>query len=317
MEYGGLAFAFGVYRENMDDVSGAVYTPDARNPNHAVLLVGWDDAYPKEKFKTPPQNDGAWKVQNSWGTGRGEEGYYWISYEDKTIFGNEYALPAAFEMVPAIPDEKIYFHDPLGMNRIQEIGDESATVANAFIAKRDEKIVTVSFATAEDNLDYEVRIYRNIPAGEAPGAGVLSGSVARRTVENGGGYVTVDLNAPVAVGKGERFAVAVKFINTQGELATTLVPIEDKSVPGYGKAVHQEEESYFLEDGTWYDVNLNKNMQMGSFCVKALTVPTNDMGVPGDDGGSGNNSGGSGCDAGVSSLICLALVVLFFKKTRV
>lgn len=36
--------------------------------NHAIILVGWDDAL------------GAWRLKNSWGTGWGESGYMWIKY---------------------------------------------------------------------------------------------------------------------------------------------------------------------------------------------------------------------------------------------
>ncbi len=39
-----------------------------RYTNHAVMLVGWDDA------------KGAWLMKNSWGTGWGENGYCWITY---------------------------------------------------------------------------------------------------------------------------------------------------------------------------------------------------------------------------------------------
>lgn len=41
---------------------------NARYTNHAVILVGWDDA------------KGAWLMKNSWGTGWGENGYMWITY---------------------------------------------------------------------------------------------------------------------------------------------------------------------------------------------------------------------------------------------
>lgn len=36
--------------------------------NHAIILIGWDDA------------KGAWRLKNSWGTGWGEAGYMWIKY---------------------------------------------------------------------------------------------------------------------------------------------------------------------------------------------------------------------------------------------
>ena len=34
--------------------------------NHAVALVGWDDAYPRGNFRDPPPGDGAWLAKNSW-----------------------------------------------------------------------------------------------------------------------------------------------------------------------------------------------------------------------------------------------------------
>ena len=52
--------------------------------NHDVLLVGWDDNYAPENFLSGvrPSGKGAWKARNSWGTGFGQNGYFWISYED-------------------------------------------------------------------------------------------------------------------------------------------------------------------------------------------------------------------------------------------
>ena len=48
---------------------GGVFTgPECTNVNHAVVLVGWDDA------------DGAWILRNSWGTWWGESGYMRIGY---------------------------------------------------------------------------------------------------------------------------------------------------------------------------------------------------------------------------------------------
>jgi hypothetical protein len=53
-------------------ISSAEYSPTT--PNHAQVIVGWDDA------KTEDGDRGAFRVVNSWGTGWGESGYYWVTY---------------------------------------------------------------------------------------------------------------------------------------------------------------------------------------------------------------------------------------------
>lgn len=55
--------------------------------NHAVVIIGWDDNYSKDNFKGryKPKNNGAYLALNSWGTGYGENGYIWISYEDRNV----------------------------------------------------------------------------------------------------------------------------------------------------------------------------------------------------------------------------------------
>jgi C1A family cysteine protease len=48
--------------------SGTFTRNASGNPNHAIILVGWDDS------------KGAWRLKNSWGTGWGESGLMWIKY---------------------------------------------------------------------------------------------------------------------------------------------------------------------------------------------------------------------------------------------
>lgn len=52
--------------------TGGCYNRPYFEPNHAVLIVGWDD--------TMCGGQGAWIVKNSWGPGWGENGYYYIRY---------------------------------------------------------------------------------------------------------------------------------------------------------------------------------------------------------------------------------------------
>ena len=71
-----------------------LYYPKKVTSNHAVTLVGWDDEYSPDNFTqsaSKPANKGAWLMKNSWGVGAGNNGYYWISYEDATL-GDIYAF---------------------------------------------------------------------------------------------------------------------------------------------------------------------------------------------------------------------------------
>lgn len=65
------------------------YNPGVGNADHAVAIVGWDDNYSRDNFKTKPTSNGAWIVKNSWGQEWGiDGGYFYISYEDAFVAKN-------------------------------------------------------------------------------------------------------------------------------------------------------------------------------------------------------------------------------------
>ena len=53
---------------------------------HGVSLVGWNDNYSKDNFNIKPQNNGAFLCLNSWSEDWGNNGYFWVSYEDDLIY---------------------------------------------------------------------------------------------------------------------------------------------------------------------------------------------------------------------------------------
>ncbi len=66
---------------NYNDYSGI------KNSNHAVTIVGWDDNISASNFKNATHN-GAWIVKNSWGPTWGENGTFYVSYDDIRICGS-------------------------------------------------------------------------------------------------------------------------------------------------------------------------------------------------------------------------------------
>lgn len=65
------------------------YDNNSDDGGHAISIIGWDDNYSRNNFKSPngnvPEKDGAYIFLNSWGEDYGEKGYGYISYCDSQV----------------------------------------------------------------------------------------------------------------------------------------------------------------------------------------------------------------------------------------
>ncbi|MDR1731618.1 MAG: lectin like domain-containing protein [Synergistaceae bacterium] len=299
---------FGALSANFDIdgyLGGAHFYSTEGHSNHEVLLVGWDDGYSRENFRSGdvvPAEDGAWKIQNSWGTefdGEpvGDNGYFYISYED-TTFCDDVPGPYSITLEPLESWDGIYFHDALGHCLNIEGNNLSEHLeAAVFEAVRDEEVVAAGFVTANEDMTYEIQIYRDIPSGEGPGAGKPALAAPQIGAAYEMGYRAVRLKEPVRVKKGERFAVAVKIATRDGSEA--YLPAE-AMIPGYSDdAAVSPGHSYLYSDvgngPEWldtyqlvmtdaWDEYSPRNFDVN---VKAFTVAASEQ-----------KSSGGGCSAG-------------------
>lgn len=65
-----------------------------QNATHELLIVGWDDQYPKENFIEQPPIDGAFIAMNSFGSLFGNGGLFYISYADRFMSKSAYSISA-------------------------------------------------------------------------------------------------------------------------------------------------------------------------------------------------------------------------------
>ena len=176
------------------DASAAYYSGGG-GANHAVAIVGWDDAYAVDRFGSTPGGPGAFLVRNSWGTGFGEDGYFWVSYYDPSFAGQSAVFAGA---EPANAGERIYQHDPLGwVASYRPPGAADPTTgwfAAAYTAAETGALTAAGFYATAPNAAYEVRVADSVE-GIRDAAVLATGTLAVP------GYHTVTLDRPVRRGR--------------------------------------------------------------------------------------------------------------------
>jgi hypothetical protein len=262
--YGAVYVSF-QYEPAYYNAANAAYYATTTGGNHAVAIVGWDDNFSKAKFKTQPPGNGAFIVKNSWGTAWGKNGYFYLSYYDKSL-----TVGASFYNADAVTNYKrIYEYDPLGWTT--SLGwrnddgsfQRTAKFANVFLASANAaNIKAVGFYTPVPNSTYQISLYKNVAANN-PTSGTLvktlSGTMARS------GYNTLATSA--AVTGGQRFSVVVT-LTTPGY--NYPIPLE-MPIEGYSSAANAYTGQSFLwsPDGDWDDLALFEGFEKANVSLKA------------------------------------------------
>ena len=234
--------------------------------DHAVAIIGWDDNFAASKFKTAPPGNGAFLVKNSWGTGWGLNGYFWLSYYDTSLCEIAQFLNA--ESLGKY--DKKYEYDPLGETSwFGYVAENSIWGANRFTAgttANQNRILAVSFYTPVPDATVEISIYKG-PNSTNPKSGTKVGSTVTKTMAHAG-YNTVKFTTPYVVTAGQKFSVVIKF-TTPGytyPLATERY-WEDHSE---GVAAAAGQGFYSLDGTTWTDAYTIKPENLRSICIKAF-----------------------------------------------
>lgn len=280
MEEGPLTISYyaadeSAYRED----TFAWYNDEHYYANHTVVLVGWDDDYPKENFAEgkQPEQDGAWLVQNSWGTDWGDDGYFWISYEDASLeSGPTYRLEEADNYATN------YQYDTIGwclsFNDLEEEEEEnlekarSITAANIFTAQGEEQLEAVSFYTTDAQAKYTVSIYTGVEEGQ-PQSGVLQ--TEQSGTEPYAGYHTIELEQPVKLNQGERFSIVLSLENPIHEYPLAIEAYDKSSPEDVPQYMGNGGESYVLMEDGWEDVvgYVSDSLYITNVCIKGFTNP--------------------------------------------
>lgn len=228
--------------------------------NHAVVAVGWDDNYPRENFSEDPGMDGAWIIQNSWGTSWGEEGFFYVSYADWSIY----------ELFGSVTDGRMgapdydnrYLYDVVNFGAYGEGESHTGYGANVYHKQAGTELLTeVVLQTTPNTTSYEVYVS---PTGSLEKEDWLWCAAGEGTGSSG--YETVTLPEPVTL-TGDTFAVIVRYTAKDYEYPVpTSLPASLSGTPGC---------SYIYLDTTqtWEDMG----QKGGLVCpIKAFTKDAED-----------------------------------------
>ncbi len=172
-------------------------------PDHDVVIVGWDDEYPRERFSTEVSGDGAFLCLSSWGEQFGQDGYFYVSYYDRHIGTDNVVYTRADRAY-----DRIYQTDLCGWTGQLGLDSGEAWGANVYQAPEAVQIRAAGFYATVPEVSYE--IYGVAAAPEQPLDFSDRKQLAHGKLEYSG-FFTAEFSEPMELAEGQEFAVIVKL----------------------------------------------------------------------------------------------------------
>ena len=278
INYGAVYAAFNQLDDCWDADAKSYYCDEYQNgslySSHAVAIIGWDDNYSKDNFRTIPPADGAFICKNSYGEQCNYNGYFYMSYYDKNIGITDETM-----VFPGIGNsnnyDNIYQYDEFGAT-FDLSKQDTIMAANVFAGKyQNEKIDAASFYTYDMATNYEIYV---IPDFTGENDLYNLGAYVAKGCFDYAGYHTVKFDEGISV-TGEKFAIVVKLIKPGKDVHAYIeMPVEtDNSYINrlYSNARGNSGESYifdYYKSGEWTD--LTNDLDNANNCIKAFTSGT-------------------------------------------
>ena len=276
---GGIAVSY-MHKDSSYDFGYDSYCSSAvPNPGeaegHGVVIVGWDDTFPKEQFNATvkPSGDGAWLIRNDWGDRGGCNDYFWMSYYEPSLADTGYVVEV---VVPGEPNyyDNIYYYDG-GTANVNYTLQTWGQGANVFTSVRDETVKAVGVEFASADVEYVINVYQLNEGYKTPEDGTIIGYAMGKT--SFPGYYTIPLTTNLR--QGDAFSVVVD-LPKGGELvgersdAYAIYDSYYKTIEVYSIASAEPKTSFLSEYGMkWTDITDidDEDVDLGNLRIKVYT----------------------------------------------
>lgn len=247
--------------------SGRYYNSNARTyrytgtavQNHAILIVGWNDNM--TVTVNGRTSTGAWIAKNSWGSSWGDNGYFYIAYDDTRING-ETAIWTSREIASSI--EKLYYYDEIGA--VRQIGFNSNTgyALIKFTSTGNQTISKIGTWINSYNSTISIEVYGSFQNNTLSN---LLGSISNLTCDYPG-YYTFDLDNPISINSNSDFYIKVQYYTPNYRYP---IPIE-RSIQGYCSPNIEAGKCWISNTGrTWLQTGSNTRYPY-DVCIRAYAT---------------------------------------------
>jgi len=220
--------------------SYTLYWPTYVDPNHAVLIVGWDDNL------VHAGGTGAWIVKNSWGPGWGSAGYFTIAYGSASIGCWSSFM---YDWQDYDNNGSIMYYDDDCWDTSWGYSSTTAWGLCNFTPSNNTYATCVEFWTTDATSDIDIYIYDNFDTATRSLSNLLVSQLNYNF--NEAGYHSVPLNSSLPLTAGDPVIVVVKFTDV-----TSNYPVpSDPNGPAVSNLTYMSPSGV---NGTWYDLGYNQ-----------------------------------------------------------
>ncbi len=218
--------------------------------NHSVSIIGWDDDYDVSNFQSgshKPVYKGAWIVQNSYGTDFGNNGIFYVSYDDTQICTSMFSIRDA----DGDKDDNSY----INVHNLPLYYADSPAVMQVFNKKNngmDEIIDKVSFRVTTPT-SYKIWYY----PGNGSGVPVKKWTLLDKGTVESIGYVTATNLTGKISKKLTKYSIAIQLGSNEHSIVNKKQYGYDDE--GYAYSTTATEKftkgtSYLWKNGKWRDL---------------------------------------------------------------